>query len=284
MDNALDHSNHDEGLSDPLSAAIRARDKNTIAMVEQALRERRTRLAFQPVVLAGNDTKVGFHEGLIRILDTTGRVIPAREFINAVETRETGRIIDCAALRHGLDALAAVPDLRLSINMSARSIGYPRWMRILNEGLRRDPTIGERLILEITESSAMQMPEVVSSFMDDLRSEGIAFALDDFGAGYTAFRFFRDFFFDIVKIDGQFIRNIASNPDNQILTKALALIGKHFDMLVVAESVESRADAEWLAGSGIDCLQGYLFGAPAVAPDWLPRAEKPHRLKVQTGK
>lgn len=284
MDNALHHSSLDESMSDPLSAAIRVRDANIIAMVEQALRERRTRLAFQPVVLAGDHTKVGFHEGLIRILDTTGRVIPAREFINAVETRETGRIIDCAALRHGIDALTAVPDLRLSINMSARSIGYPRWMRILNEGLRRDPTVGERLILEITESSAMQMPEVVSSFMDDLRCEGIAFALDDFGAGYTAFRFFRDFFFDIVKIDGQFIRNIASNPDNQILTKALALIGKHFDMLVVAESVESKADADWLAGSGIDCLQGYLFGAPAVAPDWLPRDEKAPRTKVRSTK
>lgn len=284
MDNALHQSSLEESMSDPLSAAIRVRDANIIAMVEQALRERRTRLAFQPVVLAGDHTKVGFHEGLIRILDTTGRVIPAREFINAVETRETGRIIDCAALRHGIDALTAVPDLRLSINMSARSIGYPRWMRILNEGLRRDPTVGERLILEITESSAMQMPEVVSSFMDDLRCEGIAFALDDFGAGYTAFRFFRDFFFDIVKIDGQFIRNIASNPDNQILTKALALIGKHFDMLVVAESVESKADADWLAGSGIDCLQGYLFGAPAVAPDWLPRDEKAPRTKVRSTK
>jgi EAL domain-containing protein (putative c-di-GMP-specific phosphodiesterase class I) len=262
---------------DPLTAAVAERDRGTLAMVDQALRDGRTMLAFQPVVLAADQGRVAFHEGMIRVLDPTGRVIPAREFMGAVETRETGRLIDCAALRHGLAALSAVPDLRLAVNMSARSIGYARWMKILKEGLRRDDTVGERLILEITESSAMLMPDVVTAFMDDLHAEGISFALDDFGAGYTAFRYFRDFFFEVIKIDGQFIRNIASNPDNQVLTRALASIGKHFDMLVVAESVECQADADWLAANGIDCLQGYHFGAPAVQPDWLPRGRKAAR-------
>jgi EAL domain-containing protein (putative c-di-GMP-specific phosphodiesterase class I) len=262
---------------DPLTAAVAERDRGTLAMVDQALRDGRTMLAFQPVVLGADQSRVAFHEGMIRVLDPTGRVIPAREFMGAVETRETGRLIDCAALRHGLAALSAVPDLRLAVNMSARSIGYARWMKILKEGLRRDDTVGERLILEITESSAMLMPDVVTAFMDDLHADGISFALDDFGAGYTAFRYFRDFFFEVIKIDGQFVRNVASNPDNQVLTRALASIGKHFDMLVVAESVECQADADWLAANGIDCLQGYHFGAPAVQPDWLPRGRKAAR-------
>lgn len=259
--------------SDPLSLAVAERDRDMINLVEQALLEDRTRLAFQPVVLTSDFTKVAFNEGLIRILSPSGRVLPAREFIGVVETRETGRLIDCAALRHGLQALAQVPDLRLSINMSARSIGYGRWMRILQDGLRQDPTIGERLILEITESSAMLMPDVVCAFMDEAHRSGISFALDDFGAGYTAFRYFRDFFFDIVKIDGQFIRNIASNPDNQVLTRALTSIAEHFDMLTVAEGVESRADAEWLASASVQCLQGYHFGAPILNPDWLPQSQ-----------
>ena len=262
---------------DPLNAALAERDRDTLAMVDQALRDGRTMLAFQPVVLAGDYSRVAFHEGMIRVLDPTGRVIPAREFMGAVETRETGRLIDCAALRHGIAALMAVPDLRLAVNMSARSIGYSRWMKILREGLRRDDTLGERLILEITESSAMLMPDVVTAFMDELHGEGISFALDDFGAGYTAFRYFRDFFFEVIKIDGQFIRNIASNPDNQVLTRALTAIGKHFDMLVVAESVECRADADWLAEAGVDCLQGFHFGAPMVNPDWLPQGRRTQR-------
>lgn len=260
-----------EGPADPLTAAVEERDKTTLDMVDQALREGRTLLAYQPVVLAANQSRVAFHEGMIRILDPGGRVIPAREFMGAVETRETGRQIDCAALRMGLAALAEVPDLRLAINMSARSIGYAPWMKTLRHGLQRDETAGERLILEITESSAMLMPDLVTAFMDELHGEGISFALDDFGAGYTAFRYFRDFFFDVVKIDGQFIRNIASNPDNQVLTRALSAIGKHFDMLVVAESVECQADADWLAANGLDCLQGFHFGAPMIHPAWLPR-------------
>jgi EAL domain-containing protein (putative c-di-GMP-specific phosphodiesterase class I) len=153
--------------------------------------------------------------------------------------------------------------------MSARSVGYPRWMTILRKGLSANKTIGERLILEITESSAMMVPELVIAFMDDLQAQGVSFALDDFGSGQTAFRYFRDFFFDVVKIDGQFIRNIHRDPDNQALTRSLMSIGQHFDMLTIAESVERVEDAEWLQAAGIGCMQGYLFGAPTVRPVWL---------------
>jgi EAL domain-containing protein (putative c-di-GMP-specific phosphodiesterase class I) len=152
--------------------------------------------------------------------------------------------------------------------MSARSIGYPKWLAILRNGMRKHPGLGERLILEITESSAMLVPEIVVAFMKDLQSDGVAFALDDFGAGYTAIRYFKDFAFDILKIDGQFIRNIHADPDNQVLTAALLAIGRQFDMLCVAESVETLADAEYLQALGVDCQQGYFFGAPTVQPDW----------------
>ena len=74
-------------------------------------------------------------QGLIRVMDPTGRVIPAKDFMPVVETHEIGRQIDCHALEIGLAALARVPDLRLSINMSARSIGYPRWKQVLRRGL-----------------------------------------------------------------------------------------------------------------------------------------------------
>ncbi|MDO9526293.1 MAG: EAL domain-containing protein [Gemmobacter sp.] len=257
-----------ERLSDPLSVAVAERDRQTLDLVAEALRVRRVMLAFQPVVMASNPARIAFYEGLIRIVDDTGRVVPAREFMGAVETRELGRMIDCASLEMGLAALAEVPTLRLAINMSARSIGFPRWHKTLDQGLAQDPTVGERLILEITESSAMQKPELVTGFMGDLQRRGIAFALDDFGAGYTAFRYFREFFFDVLKIDGQFIRGIASDPDNQALTRALVSIGQHFDMLTVAESVESAADADWLRAAGVDCLQGYFYGMPTVNPAW----------------
>ncbi|MDR9395128.1 MAG: EAL domain-containing protein [Roseovarius sp.] len=257
------------GHDNPLSYATMSRDRSIIDMVDQAVRHNEVMLAYQAIVPAGSQGNAAFYEGLIRVLDETGRIIPARDFIHAIEETETGRIVDCLALEKGLHTLAAYPDLRLSINMSARSIGYPRWNRILKRGLDRGPTIGERLILEITEGSAMLVPELVVGFMNDLQSEGISFALDDFGAGYTSFRYLRDFYFDILKIDGQFIRGIAQNPDNQILSAALASIAEQFDMVTVAESVERPEDADYLTEMGIDCLQGYYFGAPTVRPPWL---------------
>jgi EAL domain-containing protein (putative c-di-GMP-specific phosphodiesterase class I) len=253
----------------PLAFAISEGDRQTMAMVRDALETRRLRLAYQPVVLSANTDRIGFYEGLMRVLDHSGRAIPARDFMPAVEAHEIGREIDCAALRMGLITLSQQPHIRLAINMSARSIGYPKWMKILRQGLKNSPRIGERLILEITESSAILVPEIVITFMDDLQVEGIAFALDDFGAGYTAIKYFKDFSFDILKIDGQFIRGIHRDRDNQVVTSALLAIGRQFDMLCVAESVETIEDARFLQALGVDCQQGYLFGAPTVNPVWM---------------
>ena len=242
--------------------------QETLAMVERALDERRGLLAYQPVVQARMINRVAFYEGFIRILDTDGEVLPARDFMSAIEKNETGRRIDCLSLELGLQALAEEPGLRLSINMSARSIGYPAWLTTLERGLRTDPALAERLILEITESSAMEMPDLVCEFMADMQARGICFALDDFGAGYTSFRYLKEFYFDIVKIDGEFIQGIAGNSDNQVLAQALVSIARHFDMFTIAEEVESEADARYLVDIGVDCLQGYHFGAPATAAPW----------------
>lgn len=261
MDIAADHL-------DPLSYAISARDGGAVRMVEEALRHRNVALAYQPVIPAGSTGRVAFYEGLIRVYDETGRMIPARDFIHAVEGTELGRKIDATALDLGLRELTSRPDLRLAINMSARSIGYPQWMKTLRKGLMRDPTVGERLILEITESSAMLIPELVTSFMGQMRRHGIGFALDDFGSGYTSFRYLRNFLFDVLKIDGQFIQGVAHDADNQVLSKSLIAIAQQMDMMTIAEQVENADDAAWLIDAGIDCLQGYYYAAPTVHPPW----------------
>lgn len=261
------------GEKTPLNEAIGLRDRNTMAMVSRAVDRKNVFLAFQPVLMARRPERPAFYEGLIRVRDDRGRIIPARDFIETVENQEIGRKLDCHALDIGLDTLRRVPNLRLSINMSARSIGYEPWSRVLRDGLAADPTAAERLILEITEQSAMLMPEIVSAFMKDLQRKAISFALDDFGAGYTSFRYLRDFFFDILKIDGQFIRNIAHSADNQVLVQALVDVARHFDMLTVAESVETAADVQFLTAAGVDCLQGYHFAAPTTRPGWLERSD-----------
>lgn len=268
-----------DGLDSPLSAALAERDRDLLQMVRGALRDRRALLAFQPVVLARDPARVAFREGLIRLMDETGRVIPAREFIGAVETDELGRQIDTIALELGVAALMQFPALRLAINMSARSIGYPRWRATLLQAIKTDPTVPERLILEITENSAMLMPDTVSVFMREVQRLGVSFALDDFGAGYTAIRHFKDFHFDILKIDGQFVRGVHNNADNQVLVQAMVSIARHFDMFTVAEFVEDQHDADYLARAGVDCLQGYLFGAPTTKPPFAARLDR-RRLRA----
>ena len=251
-----------------LDFAVEGRDQATLDMVRASVEHDNTCLAFQPVIATLHNAQPAFYEGLIRVQDETGRIIPAKDFMPLVEDTELGRKIDCAALKLGLSTLARNPHLRLAINMSARSIGYRPWMRVLERALAKDFTLGERLILEITETSAMHVPDVVIGFMSGLQKKGICFALDDFGSGHTAIRYFKDFYFDIVKIDGRFIRGIASNPDNEVVTRALCAIAHQFDMLTVAENVEQAADVAMLTEIGVDCLQGYYFGAPTVQPPW----------------
>ena len=170
------------GAQSPLDAAVRGRDSKVQDMVRLAVRHGQTMLAYQPVFQARAPHGIAFYEGLIRIPDLTGRILPARDFMPQIKQTELARDIDCAALELGLRTLFRNPSVRLSINMSVRSIGYHRWMRILNRHLKTSETIGERLILEINESSAMSMPELVIDFMDRLQGKGISFALDDFGS------------------------------------------------------------------------------------------------------
>jgi EAL domain-containing protein (putative c-di-GMP-specific phosphodiesterase class I) len=255
-------------MQNPLNIAIAKRDSQTIQMVDTAIQHKQTLLAYQPVMMSCDPRQVGFYEGLIRVMDATGRIIPAKDFIHVIEDTELGRRIDALSLNMGMQSLFKKPDLRLSINMSAHSIGFGPWKRNFHRWLERDETIAERLILEKTESSAMNEPHKVVKFMAELQLLGVSFALDDFGSGHTALRYFKDFMFDVLKIDGQFIKSIDSDPDNQALVRAMIDIAKHFDMLTVAEFVETRAEAETLIALGADCLQGFYFSAPSVRPRW----------------
>ncbi len=258
----------DPALASPFDAAISAQDRETMSMVTLALKERRMRLAFQPVVYAADPSMIGFFEGFIRLLNQRDQVIPARDFMGAVEQNQLGRDIDCAALQMGLMALQRNPQIRVSINMSARSVGYRPWANILRKALRDSPRLGRNLILEITESSTLQVPDVLKPFMTEMRDHGIVFALDDFGADLTSLRLLRELRFEIAKIDGALVKNVDESPDRQAVARAAIAIAQALEMYVVAEAVETEGEANWLRDAGVGCLQGYLFGPPTVTPDF----------------
>ena len=112
---AIDRRGNMGADANPLAFVVSEQDKQTMLMVQEALQRGRVRLAYQPVVLASDPSRTAFWEALVRVLDDKGRVIPAKDFMGAVETQELGRMIDCAALELGLQALARYTDVRIAV-------------------------------------------------------------------------------------------------------------------------------------------------------------------------
>lgn len=234
--------------------------------VARGLAQGRLGFHYQPVVRAGATHFVAFHEMLARLRLPDGNVLAAGAFLPLVGEGELGREIDRLALAEALGALSEDPRLRLSINVSPLSMGDADWLARLGAPARRD--VRARLILEITEDAAIANADQTREFMDYARGFGCAFALDDFGAGATGFRHFREFRFDMVKLDGAFVQGVDHQRDAQVLIECLCAVARHFEMMVIAERVETQAEADWLRANGIDCLQGYLVGRPAARPEF----------------
>ncbi|HSF96515.1 MAG TPA: GGDEF domain-containing phosphodiesterase [Thermohalobaculum sp.] len=224
-------------------------------------------IAFQPVVGANSTGRAAFHECLVRVRDPEGWLVPAAKFMPAMEQLGLAPLIDRQVLVMALDALARNPGIRLSVNIFPQTMQDAQWMILFRDGLRKDSTLAERLIIEVTETAAMLDPARTQDFMDKLRRTGCAFALDDFGMGHTSFGNLRDFRFDMIKIDGSFITNVTSNADNRFFVSKLVEIGKHFEMLTVAEFVQGPAEARVLRDLGVGYFQGFYFGTPCLLLD-----------------
>lgn len=221
-------------------------------------------IAYQPVVSASGNNRAGFHECLVRVREPSGNLIPAAKFMPAMEQLGLATLIDRQVLVLALDALAHQPGIRISVNIFPQTMQDAQWMMLFNEGTKRDPMLSERLIIEVTETAAMLEPARTLDFMDRLRRQGCAFALDDFGMGHTSFGSLRDFRFDIIKIDGSFITDVTTNADSRFFVAKLVEIGSHFDMMTVAEFVQGPAEARILRDLGVEYFQGFYFGAPSL--------------------
>lgn len=258
----------EDGQAAPLAAAAAERHGRTLALLRGALDAGRFHLAFQPVVHAGDPARVHFHEALFRIRDGSGAEVAARSFMPAAEAEGIGREVDRAALALALRELADVPALRLSVNLSARTIGDADWMHLLRREIASRPALSGRLTVELTEGSAPALPGLALEVMDELRSFGVRLALDDFGTGHSSLAHLQDYRFDVLKIDGRFARGIAADRDDRALLASMLGLARHFGMLAVVERVETDAQAAALRAMGVDGLQGYLFGRPTDRPRW----------------
>ncbi|PJB70522.1 MAG: GGDEF-domain containing protein [Alphaproteobacteria bacterium CG_4_9_14_3_um_filter_47_13] len=246
----------------------------------RAIKTDRLRLAFQPIM----DTKsnrISFHESLIRLIDDTGTMISAGEFIPAIEELGLSRFVDQHALRMAINELGMFPDLNLSVNVSNLSLNNNDWLRSLVASLRDRPSIAQRLIIEITESAVINDPANTKRIVKTLQDLGARVALDDFGAGYTAFSQLKDLKVDLVKIDKSFIRNIDSEH-NHLFVKTLQALAQGVNVKTVGEGAETLAEAKLLSDDGVDYIQGYVYGFPRVERVWLPREHSHRKISFET--
>ena len=231
--------------------------------VKAALREDRLTLAYQPVVDAQSH-EVCYYECLLRMRATDGTLVPAARFIPVVEQLGLMRTIDRHVLGLAIETLERHRSVILAINISGITTTDRSWLRVLMSRLKSRPDLARRMIVEITETAALQDIEETARFVAAMRALGCKVALDDFGAGYTTFRHMKALTVDVVKIDGSFVRGVITSEENQMFIRNLLSLAKALDLATVAECVENLDDAEYLARQGVDFLQGYCFGKPEL--------------------
>ncbi len=232
-----------------------------------ALNENRLVFAYQPIVRS-NDHTVAHYECLLRMARPDGTIETAGRFIPAAEQLGLVRLVDRRALEMTVADLHAAPDVSLAVNVSGTTAADGPWLRSFIDYVRDNREVAPRLIVELTETAALNHFEDSAQFVSKLRDLGCRVAIDDFGAGYTSFRNLRMLRLDMVKIDGTYIADLSASLENQLFVRTLVDLARNFDLKIVAEWVGGYEDAELLERFGVDYYQGYFFGEPDLKPSW----------------
>lgn len=237
-------------------------------LLRQALREDRVEVFLQPIVDVSSEMVVAY-EALARIRDGE-TMIPAAEFIEVAEELGMDKELDRVVFRKALSHLSKIeigrPEIKMFFNLSARSFGDMEWMRTIPAMVEKQGVACENIVLEITEREALPHLSQVKEVIDELRRSHIAFALDDFGSGFSSFLYLKYLAVDYVKIEGSFVRQIALDERDFIMVDHIHQMSKEFGLKTVAEFVEDEETAKMLAKIGVDFAQGHFYGHPA-APD-----------------
>ena len=253
---------------DPAFASERAeiRKEAILGSVMGAIEEGRMLLALQPVVDARSRSCV-FFEGLLRLRRPDGTLVPASEFVEEAEQLGLARQVDCRALELGLALLQEHPDLKLSVNISSLTIGDKDWLGILERQTAKHQSVVSRLIVEMTETAMIHDFDEAAAFLERLRALGCRTAIDDFGSGYTSFRHLRQLRVDVLKIDGAFISDLATDAQARVLVKSMLEMAGGLGLESVAEWVRDDETADFLEAAGATYLQGFLYGLPMSADE-----------------
>ena len=261
--------------SDDLNAAISAR-LTLQSGLRRAMDNNEFHLHYQPKAKLATDEVTGVEALLRWYCPGQGMVSPDR-FIGVLE--DTGLILPVGAwvIRAACAQLAAwdkagLPQLRMAVNLSARQFRHLYLASLVEDSLRENAIDPRRLEVELTESLLMEDTETNRGMLAGFARMGVRLAIDDFGTGHSSLSFLKRFSIDTLKIDKSFVAAMPENPEDVAIATAVIALARSLEMSVVAEGVETQAQADILRELGCDEMQGYLLSRPLPPADlaaWL---------------
>jgi diguanylate cyclase (GGDEF)-like protein len=246
-------------------------DAQWAARIERALDEDKFVLFGQHIVaLQGSETDAKL-ELLLRMVDTDGSLISPAAFIPTAERYHLMGRVDRWVVCHAIAWLQRWPNSSaapsVAVNLSGQSVGdrnFHLWA--IKEFAAAGAGVCRRVILEITETAAITNLSDAAHFMGQARALGLRTALDDFGSGTSSFGYLKQLPLDYLKIDGQFVRDVLTDPLAAAAVRCFVDVARVVGLQTVAEFVESDAVMQHLKALGVDMAQGFHVHRPGPLP------------------
>jgi len=247
--------------------------------IRVALEEDRFTHVAQPIFDLETGVMTQF-EVLLRMRDEHGELIPPGAFLSTAERLGMVGQIDAMTVARTIRAVAAAGDAggarpRVEINLSGASMGDPEMLRVIERELSETGLDPARVIFEITETAAIANIGRARQFSDQLAALGCHFALDDFGAGFGSFYYLKHVRFDILKIDGEFVRDCCSSSTDRLVIQSVVDIARGLGKETIAEHVGDAATVALLRGLGVTHGQGFHLGYPQPLEGFLAELTRP---------
>jgi EAL domain-containing protein (putative c-di-GMP-specific phosphodiesterase class I) len=237
--------------------------------LEAAIAHEEFYLVYQPQIDFNSGKLVGV-EALVRWQHPQHGVVPPNKFIGVAEL--TGLIVPMGAwvLKAACQQVAGWKDQELanakvSVNVSPMQLNAEGFTDYVVQVLRETGLAAERLVIELTESAFVHSECKSMENLQALKRVGVKLAIDDFGTGYSCLAYLRDIPGDYLKVDRSFVNDVPGKERSEAVTSAIVVLGKNLHYQIVAEGVETEAQAEYLKGLGCDFVQGFLYAKPMTA-------------------
>ena len=215
--------------------------------------------------LEDNGSQSPLSELFIRLVDDEGNIVSPGNFIPAAERYGLIDTIDKWVVKEALHYMAdhSLPErARFAINISGQSLGADGFLDHIVEQIEETGIDPQRILFEITETSAIANLDRAMRFISVLKTMGCLFVLDDFGQGLSSFGYLKSLPLDFIKIDGAFVREMVEDPIQAALVTSIRDVGQVMGLQTIAESVENEATYNALTDIGVDYVQGYFLDRP----------------------